>query len=331
MTEISAFAFTEPEEYQAAVHPAQVEVLVTTKGEFHAELTRIELPRLWVQRGRENLPRILHSTLRPDRPPIFFLMRDQAATHHSGINVSLGNIIVARAGSAHHIRSWGASDWASMSLTRDDLAATGHALLGRELTAPASTRCLRPSPVLMTRLIKLHAAVGQLAEASPHVLAHPEVARSLEQALVHAMIRCMTDDTPRETASRIHRQTAILARFEEYLAENQDRPLYLVEICTAIGVLERTLRRCCQEHLGMSPARYLWLRRMHIARRALIAAEAETTTVTAIAMQHGFCELGRFSVQYMTLFGESPSISLCRPPDERHTSQSRPLELSEIA
>jgi transcriptional regulator GlxA family with amidase domain len=183
----------------------------------------------------------------------------------------------------------------------------------------------------MARLLKLHAAAGQVAEAAPHVLAHPEVARSLEQALVHAMIRCMTDDTPAETASRTHRQTAILVRFEEYLAENQDRPLYLAEICTAIGVLERTLRRCCQEHLGMGPARYLWLRRMHLARRALIAADAERTTVAAIAMQHGFWELGRFSVQYMTLFGESPSISLCRPSDDRHTSQSRPLELSEIA
>jgi hypothetical protein len=67
------------------------------------------------------------------------------------------------------------------------------------------------------------------------------------QALVHAMIRCMTDDPSAETASRTYRHTAILARFEEYMAENKDRPLYLAEICTAIGVLERTLRRCCQD------------------------------------------------------------------------------------
>jgi hypothetical protein len=33
--------------YEAAVRPAQIEVLVTTKGDFHDKLTRVELPRLY--------------------------------------------------------------------------------------------------------------------------------------------------------------------------------------------------------------------------------------------------------------------------------------------
>ena len=46
-----AFAFADPKAYQAAVTPAQIEVFVTAKGNFHAELTRVELPRLWLQRA----------------------------------------------------------------------------------------------------------------------------------------------------------------------------------------------------------------------------------------------------------------------------------------
>ena len=62
----------------------------------------------------------------------------------------------------------------------------------------------------------------------------------------------------------------------------------------------------------MSPKRYLWLRRMNLARRALQRADAKRTTVTEIATDYGFWELGRFSVAYRALFGEMPSITLRR-------------------
>jgi transcriptional regulator GlxA family with amidase domain len=105
----------------------------------------------------------------------------------------------------------------------------------------------------------------------------------------------------------------MFTRFVEFLKANPDRPLHLTEICAAIGVSERALRASCEERLGMGPIRYLTLRRMHLVRRALLHSHPSTATVTQIVTDHGFWELGRFSVAYRTLFGETPSETLRHP------------------
>ncbi|TMK47762.1 MAG: helix-turn-helix domain-containing protein [Alphaproteobacteria bacterium] len=89
--------------------------------------------------------------------------------------------------------------------------------------------------------------------------------------------------------------------------------LSLPELCSAIGVPERTLRACCSEFLGMSPTRYHLLRRLNLARSALRRANPETTSVAEIARNHQFLELGRFAVAYRTVFGEMPSFTLRSP------------------
>jgi transcriptional regulator GlxA family with amidase domain len=118
-------------------------------------------------------------------------------------------------------------------------------------------------------------------------------------------------------------RSAIIERFEELIATKRGQPLPLAEICEATGVSERTLRIHCRTHLGMSPVHYLWRRRMQLAREALMRADPTQATVTAIATEYGFCELGRFSVEYRELFGESPSVSLRRPPEDSRTPQNR--------
>lgn len=83
----------------------------------------------------------------------------------------------------------------------------------------------------------------------------------------------------------------------------------------------------------MSPTRYLWLRRMHLARRDLRIAGPAATSVTEVVTRHGFWELGRFSVAYRSLFGESPSATRCRPPDDPPPQQNiaSPWEFPESA
>jgi AraC-like DNA-binding protein len=108
-----------------------------------------------------------------------------------------------------------------------------------------------------------------------------------------------------------------MAGFARLIAEAPDRMLSLVDVCARIGVAERTLRACCHDFLGLGPSRYLMLRRMSLARLALRTGDPAATRVTDIALSYGFAELGRFAVAYKALFGESPSATLRRPPDDR--------------
>ena len=322
--------FSDPEPYQRAVKPAQVEVLVTTKGIFRAELTHIELPRVWMQRGRECLPRVANSVSRADRPPIFFLTgADQASISHSGRTLEFGEIAVVGSGMTHHHRTEGPCHWASLSVTRDELTTAGRTLVGHDLIDRSVTHYLRPPLSEMSRLLRLRQTVEQLATDAADILSRPEPVRALEQALLHALVMCMREAAAVEMGSGVRRHVAIIARFEELLAANYDRPLHLAEICAAIGASERTLRISCIEHLGMGPIRYLWLRRMHMAHRALIQSVPGTTTVTEIATASGFWELGRFAVAYSALFGEAPSVTLRRPAQEVPTPKYNPFAFAD--
>jgi AraC-like DNA-binding protein len=134
----------------------------------------------------------------------------------------------------------------------------------------------------------------------------------MEQALIEALVFCLDDSHSDETRNVERQRARMLRRLEEVLVGNSGQPLYMAELCAQVGASYWTLRDCCLEYLGISPKHYLWLRRMHLARRALRCANAETTTVTEIATDYGFWELGRFSVAYRTLFGETPSTTLHR-------------------
>jgi AraC-like DNA-binding protein len=315
-------SFADPFPYQAAIRAADVELFPTGKGEFRAELTQINLNQLWMQRFHEKLPQIYASKIKPGRRVIGFLTAErQSGIQHCGIELTPRDIVVSNCDVMHQ-RTRGDCRYGAMSLTTEDFDAACKTIAGHEISG--LKHLVRPSADLMSRLVGLHEIVGQIAKTTPDILALPEVTRALEHGLIHVMVRCLAEGEALRMTTGGRRHEVIVARLEEFLEANPNQPLYLTEICAAIAVSERTLRGACEEHLGMGPIRYLSLRRMHLVRRALMRADSSTTTVTRLATDHGFWELGRFAVAYRALFGESPSVSLYRPPDDRPILLNRP-------
>lgn len=314
MPENSVQNYLDPHPYQTAIRAAELEFIPTAKGAFHAELTKIDLHQLWMQRGNKSLPRVFHGVASPKRAIIAFLSNShQTGYRHCGIDVSPDEIIFNDQNEMHR-QTVGPCRWGSLSLTPESLAEAGTALAARPVLRPLVTMVIRPPAKPMSRLVSLHATAGNLAKTAPHILANAEVARAIENALIEATVLCLSGDNEQKRSLANQRHSLIMSRFEEYLASHRTAPVYLAEICAVVGASERTLRACCREHLGMGPIKYLHLRRMHLARRALFASTSGGSTVTQIAANHGFWEFGRFSVEYRNLFGKSPVTTLNRQP-----------------
>jgi transcriptional regulator GlxA family with amidase domain len=196
----------------------------------------------------------------------------------------------------------------------EDWTEVGSVVAGRELMPPKGSLPIRPRASALATLQRLHSATAHIAETAPELIQNPEVARGLEQGLIHATVDCLSPLSPREGTIAQRHHTKIMMQFRKMLEEHADKAVYVPELCAAIGVSDRTLRLCFQEHLGISPKRYLFLRRMTFAKRALRDANPTSTNVTEIAMQLGFWELGRFAVAYRSLFGELPSTTLRQAP-----------------
>jgi AraC-like DNA-binding protein len=306
--------FTDPVEYFTGIRNLQIVGFVQQRGEFCARSTRIDLHRLWMHRFAEDLPRIMKVTPSGMRAVVMFATQtDQPATHVNGTEISPNQIVRFGLDRDWYFRSSAACEWSTMSLAPEDLATAGESIIGRELVPPAFARGIAPQAAALLRLRKVHDAADHLAETAPDILAMPEVARAMEHALVEAMVFALADDQSQDVRNIQRSRARVMRRIEEVLMARPDKPLYMPELAAQVGTSYWTLRDCCLEYLGMSPKHYLWLRRMHLARRALRRADAERTTVTEIAADYGFWELGRFSVAYRSLFGESPSTALHRP------------------
>lgn len=306
-------SFTDPDEFQARVQATQTEVLTSGRGQFRADLTQLRFERLWMQRGRDSLPRIARATIDPNRTAVMFSTdSEQRPTFLSGLELTPGVMGVWGKATTNIVRTEGDTRWGSLSLPHEDMARFSEALFGRELVCPADTRLIPLPASSLYALRSIHFRAVAAATNTPDALADPVTANALELELVNAMVACLCASQTTEERSVSGQGARTVARFQQYLESRTGEPVYLSEICSAVGVSARLLRRYCQEMLGVSPVRYLWLRRMHLARQGLLHADPARATVTTVATNQGFWELGRFSVEYRALFGEAPSVTLRR-------------------
>jgi len=306
-----SLTFTDPQDYRSRLRGADQQVMILARGEYRAELTHLDFGNVLVQRSRQILPHVAIAGAHPELTSIVMLSdAHQPEIRINGVDAGHGDLLVLGSGAEHHHRAGEDSRWGSMTMPTAQFVASAHALLGREMPPPLVTRLVTPDPKAIGRLRSLQESAVTLA-AAPGGL-HANVAAALRHALIEAMVDCVAADEQGGASIRLDgRSAAVIGRFMELVEADPGRPLFMIDLCAELGVAGRTLRHYCLGHLGISPNRYIWLRRMNLARRALARGDGGTT-VTQVANTYGFGELGRFAVRYRQLFGEAPSATLRR-------------------
>ncbi|HEY4344963.1 MAG TPA: helix-turn-helix domain-containing protein [Parvibaculum sp.] len=157
----------------------------------------------------------------------------------------------------------------------------------------------------LTTCISMLRALGPELSARARKFMRDEILDSYLDALADAALA----GSPPASAASSARTVKLV---EDYLTGHFQKPVRVNELCAELKISRRTLYRAFQETLGVGPKTYLRLASLSTARRALVEAPPGSTSVTEVALDHGFLELGRFSVLYRQMFGESPSDTLRR-------------------
>lgn len=303
--------YCDPDYYQTAVRGPNGVFSLLARGTFRAELTRIEFGRLLLRHGRESLPRLASSVTPAPKFGMLIWPRHGLLPVARGVQMIPGEMMCIGLGSHSHYRTLGPNEFIALIVDVEDLNDAAVELIGRELVLVPG-KAIRPPERLFTRLLSAVETVLCSVRENPSLLELPAASRSLEQSLLTPMILCLEQSEGREETISRGRHAVIAKRFEELVNANFDSPVPIPELSRMLGVPGRSLHTVCREQFGISPQRFLMLRRLHMARSALLGADPGSATVADIATGHAFWELGRFAVAYKALFGEAPSTTLRR-------------------
>lgn len=106
------------------------------------------------------------------------------------------------------------------------------------------------------------------------------------------------------------RQSPLIVRAEQKMLNYLDKPLTLKQLAEDLESSSSALSRGFRNLFGISPMRYLKVRRLHAVRQHLKASEPEDCTIAILANQFGFYNPSHFTKDYKIMFGELPSETL---------------------
>lgn len=284
----------------------EVEYLQLGHGRFHGHIMLGQTARMQFLTKDWNTGMLVRGIAPPGITVLGGPLRNNGPSLIRGLSIAENEIGFIRPGLELDFRSLGAEHLFMIAVPEQLLEQHAMQLLGQPLTSLSRGSRLRTrgGPEELQRWFAQLNLAALCRE--PERLADPVVAGGIENRVLDGLIgQVACDERPSGAKGGVR-----LARLvDAYLRTNLQAPLTISDLCTAMGVPERTLHKAVRTHLGVTPKALLKTMRLNAVRKALKTAPPGTT-VMDIAMKWGFFHAGWFSQDYRQQFGESPSTTL---------------------
>ncbi|MGI9296127.1 MAG: AraC family transcriptional regulator [Pseudomonadales bacterium] len=133
---------------------------------------------------------------------------------------------------------------------------------------------------------------------------------ALEKSIINSLICTLHSNYSERLAAQGRSIAPKHVRVAEQYAQDNFRDAISIDDLTAVtGVSARCLFEGFQKFRNTTPMKYLLQVRLEHAHQACLLS-GQNRSVTQIALENGFTQLGRFSIVYKQVFGESPSDTL---------------------
>lgn len=297
-----------------AVHGTHVDVMQLGRGKLRGTLSHVGIGDFSLSIGSFNVGMRTRRIASDEKLIIGMLLNAEDRVAHWSFDMQPSDVLVIPPLLEHDGIFHGASAYAAMRLGLDDVTEVfaGQPKLG-DPDYWRSKKHFRADPALgPTAARRLAQIVLQLTQHQNELTA--SAAEFWRRSIAECMAANVICSLPPDDSGWLPAARRLINKVEDHLDEAGMRPVHISEICAALHVSRRTLHRAFQEVFGMGPVTFLRHKRLCAIHSILLESRPGTTTVSTVALQQGFYELGRFSHYYRAMFGEYPSQTLVSRP-----------------
>ncbi|WP_424095913.1 helix-turn-helix domain-containing protein [Moorena producens] len=167
--------------------------------------------------------------------------------------------------------------------------------------------------LLPTRINEIKDYLKQLiwlALHKPTWLQNPHIEKLVADDFLPLLISNIPTKLNSKCFIKPSRRAKLIVQAEQEMLAHLDKPLTLKQLAQNLGSSSSALSYGFQDLFGLSPMRYLKVRRLNAVRERLKASEPERCTIAILASEFGFYSPCHFTKDYKAMFGELPSDTL---------------------
>jgi AraC-like DNA-binding protein len=306
----------EIDELAQHIKQADVELIQLSRAQSPSSLTRVSFDNINLQIGHFGAAFISNTTTDIERSSLVFKYHGDSPTYCNSHYIDKQSFMFHKKNSEHIAISKGPCDWIYITFKPDFLEESLLHPLKLQLKKRKNLTtdlqiCSQPS--YLDSFYGIVNEINELVNSNPFILQNMDIIKGMEMSLLDSQILVLSNtfnssSKITERSKKSHER--IIRQSNDFLETISYKSLHLMDLCNALNVGLRTLYYAFNEFYGISPIKYLRLLRYAKARRDLVNSDPDRTTVTDIAAKWHFWHFGRFSVDYKSLYGESPSETL---------------------